>query len=170
MKQAVVLLIAILAGTSLWGQTRHDSDSTKVEAERPASDAHSFMELFSKLERDLALAAQKQDRDFLDVTVAPEFVQRDATDLAHLIPRTEWIQNSLRDYTLDPLSIHSLVIRAFLGSAIVSFAQRPKSGQASDHGANYYFVVDVWAPNHGKWQLTSRFLSPVSAGPERGHP
>jgi|SRR5208282_3852161 hypothetical protein len=170
MKQAVVLLIALLVVTSLRAQTRHDSDSTKPEAERPASDAHSFMELFSKLERDVALAAQKQDRDFLDLTVAPEFVERDATDPDHLIPRTDWIPNSLRDYNLDPLSIHSLVIRAFLGTAIVSFAQRPKASQAADHSANYYFVVDVWAPNHGKWQLTSRFLSPVPVGPERGHP
>jgi len=128
------------------------------------------MELFTKLERDVALAAQKQDHDFLDVTVAPEFVQRDAIDPDRLIPRTEWIQNNLRDYNLDPLSIHSLVIRAFLGTAIVSFAQRPKSSQPADHSANYYFVVDVWAPNHGKWQLTSRFLSPVSVGSERGHP
>jgi len=170
MKQAVVLLIALLAVTALRGQTRHDSDSMKPEPERPASDAHSFMELFSKLERDVALAAQKRDHDFLEVTVAPEFVQRDATDPDYLIGRTQWIQNSLRDYNLDPLSIHSLVIRAFLGTAIVSFAQRPKASPAADHSANYYFVVDVWAPNHGKWQLTSRFLSPVSVGPETGHP
>ena len=116
----------------------------KSEEQRPASDAHSFMELFGKLERDWGLAAEKKDQKSLDEIMADEFIERDATDPDNVITRTKWMQERLSDYKLDPLQIRSMTIRAFLGNVVVSFVQKQKATQNGAGRSAEYFIVDVW--------------------------
>ena len=136
---------------------RRRENVTPLE-DRPASDSRSFMELFTKLERDLVLAAQKKDRTSLDGLVAAGFTERTAIDPEHPVARAEWIEKALPDYRLDPMGVRSMVIRAFMGNALVSFVQKqaPSAVDSRD-----YFIVDLWVVNQGKWQLASRFVSPV---------
>ena len=63
------------------------------------------MELFTKLERDLVLAAQKKDRTSLDALVAAGFTERTAIDPEHPVARAEWIEKALPDYRLDPMVV-----------------------------------------------------------------
>ncbi len=98
------------------------------EEDRPASDAHSFVELFSKLERDLEVAAQSKAQVSLEALVAPEFIERSAVRPELSVPRSEWMGRVLPAYRLDPVGIRSMVIRAFLGNAIVSFVQKQAAG------------------------------------------
>ncbi len=134
------------------------SEDVTPQKDRPAADSHSFMELFTKLERDLVLAAQEKDRTSLDALVAAGFTERTAIDPEHPVARAEWIEKVLPDYRLDPMGVRSMVIRAFLGNALVSFVQKqaPSAVDSRD-----YFIVDLWVVNQGKWQLASRFVSPV---------
>ncbi len=98
----------------------------------------------------------------LNEIMADEFIERDATDPENMITRTKWIQERLSDYKLDPLQIRSMTIRAFLGNAVVSFVQKQKVPQNAASRNAEYFIVDVWVANHGKWQVASRFSSPIS--------
>ena len=61
------------------------------------------MELFTKLERDLVLAAQKKDQTALDALIAPEFSERTATHPEHPVARAEWMEKTLPAYRLDPV-------------------------------------------------------------------
>ena len=144
-------------------QEKAKGEQVTPEGDRPASDAHSFMELFTKLERDLEVAAQAKSQGALAALVAPEFIERSAARPELPVPRSEWMGKVLPAYRLDPVGIRSMVIRAFLGNAIVSFVQKQAAGGPREAGTREYFIVDLWVVNQGKWQLASRFVSPVGA-------
>jgi len=161
MRKVWFCLLLLSLVTPAAAQERSKGEDVTPERDRPASDAHSFVELFTKLERDLELAAHTKNQTSLDALVAPEFTERAAIDPEHPVARTEWMEKVLPDYKLDPLGIRSMVIRAFLGNAVVSFVQKqevPASGGAANRD---YFIVDLWVVNQGKWQVASRFMSPV---------
>ncbi len=162
MREAVFLVVLFSVAMPVVAQSKHKPEDVKSEEQRPASDAHSFMELFGKLERDWGLAAEKRDQKTLNEIMADEFIERDATDPETVLTRTKWMQKRLSDYTLDPLQIRSMTIRAFLGNAVVSFVQKQKATQNGAGRSAEYFIVDVWVANHGKWQVASRFSSVVS--------
>jgi hypothetical protein len=162
MRRAVLLAVLLSVAVPVVPQSKHNSEDVKSEEQRPASDAHSFMELFGKLERDWGLAVEKKDQKSLNEIMADEFIERDATDPENTITRTKWMQKRLSDYKLDPLQIRSMTIRAFLGNAVVSFVQKQKATQNGAGRSAKYFIVDIWVANHGKWQVASRFSSVVS--------
>src|SRR5713101_4477181 len=162
MRQALLLALLFSVAVPVVAQKKHKPpEEARSEEQRPASDAHSFTELFGKLERDWGLAAEKKEKS-VDEIMADEFIERDATDPENVITRTKWMQERLSDYTLDPLQIRSMTIRAFLGNAVVSFVQKEKATQNGAGRSAEYFIVDVWVANHGKWQVASRFSSVVS--------
>jgi len=168
MRQAVLLALSLSVVMPVGAQSKRGSEDVKSESQRPASDAHSFMELFGKLERDWGLAAEQNNQKSLNEIMATEFIERDAADPENMITRTNWMQKRLSDYKLDPLQIRSMTIRAFLGNAVVSFVQKQKTNQSGEGGSYDHFIVDVWVANHGKWQVVSRFSSLViPAGVER---
>jgi len=162
-KKASLLAILLYLVATVSAQRTHKPETGKPEAERPATDAHSFMELFSKLERDWGLAVQKKDEGYLDGVVATEFVERDAIDPDHIVTRAEWMESNLRDYVLDPFAIRSMTVRAFLGNAVVSFVQKQKDNPSDHSRGSDYFIVDVWVTNQGKWQVASRSISLVTS-------
>jgi Domain of unknown function (DUF4440) len=163
MKQAVLFVVLFSLTVPVVAQSKRNPDNVKSEEERTAADAHSFMELFGKLERDWGLAAERKDQLSLNEIMAGEFIERNAADPENTITKTRWMQERLTNYKLDPLQIRSMTIRAFLGNAVVSFVQRQKATQDGAGQSGEYFIIDVWVANHGKWQVASRFLSVVSA-------
>ena len=152
---ALAILHLLALPLAAQAQRQHSATEKSIENRR-ASDSHSFMELFNKLERDWGLAVQKKDRAFLDSIVAPEFIERDAADPRHTITRSEWMDKNLANYTLDPLSVQSMTIRAFLGNAVVSFVQKQTVSDSST--PDDYFIVDLWVTNNGQWRVASRFI------------
>lgn len=161
MRNALHFAVLILLVASLAAQKKHKPEGVKSEEERSASDARSFMELFSKLERDWAVAVQKNDQGSLDAIVANEFVERDAAYPDKTVTRAEWMKKNIKDYGLDPLAIRSMTVRAFLGNAVVTFVQKQKAAPSGTNQSGVYLIVDLWVNNHGKWQVASRSLSPV---------
>lgn len=158
------VLFAILLCLCLPSQAqrkKHKSETSTPESARSAENAHSFMELFSKLERDWMLAVQKKDQAALDALLAPEFIERRSTDPEHDVLRADWMQEALSHYKLESFSARETEIRAFLGSAVVSFVQSQKATVSGADRSGEFFIVDLWVVNHGKWQAAARFLSPV---------
>ena len=159
MRKIWLLPLLLILALPVAAQKKHKSEDVTPEGQRSASNAHSFMELFSKLERDWASAALKKDEVSLDAFLAPEFNERDANNPDRTITRLEWMKASLQDYRLDPLSIRSMSIRAFIASAVVSFVQKETTMPSDAGRCGNYFIVDVWVINHDKWQVASRTLS-----------
>ena len=142
-------------------QRKHKAETSTPESERSAQNAHSFMEMFSKLERDWMLAVQKKDKSALDALLAPEFLERRSTDPGHDVPRADWMQDALNNYKLDSFSARDMVIRAFLGVAVVSFVESQQATIKGKESSGDRFIVDVWETNHGKWQPAARFVAPM---------
>ena len=158
-----MLLLGLTICTCLpvLAQTKHKKAKETTEAERPASDARSFMELFTKLERDWLLAVQHKDKQALENVLAPEFILRRSSDPEHPILRANWIQDALNNWDPRTFKQREMAIRAFASNAIVSFVE---TQQASVNGRNKtedYFIVDLWVVNHGDWQIAARYLSPI---------
>jgi hypothetical protein len=161
-KIALLLVLALLLpGSTSAQRKKREKEPQTPEAERPASEAHSFMELFTKLERDWMSAVQKKDRNALDEILAPEFMVRTAVDPKHPISRAEWMQDMLMNYEIRSYSFSDVTIRAFLGVAIVSFVETQKGTIRGKESSGDWFIVDIWETNHGKWQPAARFVAPT---------
>ena len=139
--------------------SKHERETPQQE--RSASDARSFLELFTKLERDWIQAEQRRDGAALDAMLAPEFTLRSSESPEHPVPRAEWIQRALSSYDIHSYSHRAIVIRAFLGAAVVSFVQSQKATLDGKDCSGDYLIVDLWETNHDKWQLSSRFMAPA---------
>jgi len=161
MRNALLLTSILCLCLSSQAQRKHKSEAVTPEAERSAKNAHSFMEMFSKLERDWMLAVQKKDKAALDALLAPEFIERRATDPGHDVRRADWIEDALNNYKLDSFGAQDMVIRAFLGEAVVSFVQARKATAAGADRSGNFFIVDLWVVNHGNWQVAARYASPM---------
>jgi len=158
----LLLLLALLLPGSSSAQRKKDKETQTPEAERQAADAHSFMELFTKLERDWMNAVQKKDREALDAVLAPEFMVRTSVDPEHPVSRADWMQDALTNYEIQSFSFRDMTIRAFLGVAVVSFVESRQATVKGKDSSGDRFIVDIWETNHGKWQPASRFVAPMA--------
>lgn len=156
------LFLSLCLDTPCAAQAVHKQERETPEKERPASDAHSFMELFTKLERDWTQAVQKKDKTALDAILAPEFMLRTSENPENPLPRAEWIQHALTSYDIRSFSHRVMAIRAFMGVAVVSFVESQQATIDGKDCSGDYFIVDLWEANHGKWQISARYVAPVA--------
>jgi hypothetical protein len=162
---ALLLVLALLLPVNTLAQRKKREKETQTpQAERQAADSHSFMELFTKLERDWMNAAQKKDREALDELLAPEFMMRTAADPEHPVSRAEWIQDMLTNHDVQSYSFRDVTIRAFLGVTVVSFIESQQAMIKGKESSGDWLVVDIWETNHGKWQPAVRFVAPTGKG------
>ena len=161
MRTALLLGLIICACLPGSAQTKHTKEKETPEAERPASDARSFMELFTKLERDWLLAVQHKNKEALDTILAPEFIVRSSSDPEHPIARANWIQDALNHWDIRSFSHRGMAIRAFASEALVSFVETQQATINGRETSGDYFIVDLWVVNHGNWQVAARYLAPM---------
>ena len=163
MKKGFALLLLFVAVPCLFAQKKkHQEKSEQAAEQRPATDARSFMELFTKLERDWADAIQRKDRAALDAILAPEFLVRTAADPEHPIERAEWVNDTLSKYQLRSYTNRAMVIRAFLGVAVVSFIQSQQVSVAGKDRHSEYLIVDLWETDSNKiWHPAARYIAAV---------
>ncbi len=159
---ALLVVLALLVPANVFAQRKeHKPEQQTPEVERSASDAHSFMELFTKLERDWMGACQRKDRNALEDILAPEFIVRASSDPEHPVGRADWIQDALTNHQITSYGFRAMTIRAFLGVAIVSFVQSEQATMSGTKSNTDSLIVDIWEANHGKWQPAARFVAPV---------
>ncbi len=163
MKRSTLLFVLALLLSGNAAAQRKERKGTP-ETERQASDARSFMELFTKLERDWMNAVQKRDRDALDAILAPEFIVRTSADPEHPVSRADWMQDVLTNYEVRSYDFREVTIRAFLGVAIVSFIESQQATIKGKESSGDLFIVDIWETNREKWQPAARFVAPTGKG------
>jgi hypothetical protein len=159
-KWVALLVLALWIPSSLVAQKKSKEEHETLEVERSASDAHSFMELFTKLERDWINGMQRKDKTALEEMVAPEFMVRTSVDPDHPVMRADWIQDVLTNCDIRSYKHRGMAIRAFLGVAIVSFVQSQQATVGGKDRSGDYLIVDLWVTNHGKWQAAARYIAP----------
>ena len=159
-RSAVLALWSLLCLASpCIAQRVHKEKPESSEAERPASDSHSFMELFAKLERGWVEAVQKKDGAAMDAILAPEFMFWTSENPENPMPRADFVQNMLTGYDIRSFRHRTMAIRAFLGVAVVSFVESEHEiVEGKNHGGDR-FIIDLWEVNHEKWQLAARYVS-----------
>lgn len=162
MRNRALLLFVLYVCLPVAAQTLHKNKSEVSERDRPASDAHSFMELFSKLENGVTLAIQHKNTSELDTVLAPEFIVRSADNPEHPTLRADWIRQ-VSNWSLRSYDLRAFAIRAFANEAIVSYVENQQGTFAGQDRSGDYFVVDLWVVTHGNWQLAARYLSLVTA-------
>jgi Domain of unknown function (DUF4440) len=162
MRHLWLLLIAVclMLSSDAYTQTEKKEQATP-EPDRTAENAHSFMELFTKLERDWMLAVQHRDRTALESLIAPEFVARNAHDPGESVVRAAWIDKALQTSELRSFEISNMAIRSFRGNAVVSFEERQQLTTKGTDQIKRYFIVEVWVANRNRWQAASRFTSEI---------
>jgi hypothetical protein len=163
MRRPYLLVLLLLLSVAVPGAAQNTDRGAQesVSKEAPVSEARSFEVLFTRLERDWIEAVQKKDKNALDAVLAPEFTLRSSEDPENPLARADWIERALTSYEIRSFSHRAMAIRAFLRVAVVSFVQ---SQQAMIGGKDYSrdcLIVDVWEANHGRWQVSARYIAPV---------
>jgi hypothetical protein len=147
-------------------QQVHKTDSDAVmEQDRPLADSRSFMELFTKLENQCSTAIEEKDRAGLEAILAPEFTVRNAQTPQVLTARGAWISDVLTQPETKSFNRSAMAIRAFMGVAIVSFAQNDRQRISGRDRNIRSFIVDIWKVDHNQWLIAERFLFPVGGVP-----
>ena len=146
----------------LAAQVNRKHEPAASQSERPASDAHSFPELFTKLESDWIQAAQRKDEAALDSILAPEFTLLSSESPENPLLRADWIQRALTGYDIQTYSRRAMAIRAFLGVAVVSFVQTQNATCDGKDCSGDYLIVDLWETNHNRWQVSARYMAPAA--------
>ena len=159
------LILLCMAGPCV-AQAGQQREGRKSEEERSASESHSYMELFTKLERDWSQAIQKKDKAALEATLAPEFIYRSSEDPENPLLRADWMQQALMSSNIRAFSQRAIAIRAFLGVAVLSFVQREQSTVDGKDRSDDYFIVDLWEGHQGKWQVAARYRAPAGSRPD----
>lgn len=161
-KIGLLLAGVLLLSLNVAAQNKKQKETQATEVERQTSDARSFIELFTKLERNLMDAVQKKDREAIDATLAPEFTVRSSVDPEHPVSRIEWMQDTLTKDDVRSHRIRSVTIRAFLSVAVVSFIESEEAPTQGKKSRSDQLIVDIWETIHGKWQPALRFISPLA--------
>jgi hypothetical protein len=113
---------------------------------------------FHDLERQLTIAAQKNDQSTLNRLLANEFEVWTPAPPGDPVPRAAWLTHKTPGAP-DAFSIRQMAVRALDDHAVASFVLIEGTGarQAAE------FIVDVWSRSGGEWKLTDRYTSPVPA-------
>lgn len=146
-------------------QQVHTPEKPVAEKDRPASDAHSFQELFQTLERNWIEAVQRRDSDAVDALLAPEFMSWTSEDPENPTPRAEWVQHAFAHVESGTLTPGAMSIRAFVGSALVSFQLTHTDVIDGKQQTQRYFIIDLWEVNHGRWQVADRYVTHAGKPP-----
>lgn len=159
---ALLALLLLLSPVDLYAAQRGQQQERPKPVEgSPASESRSYVELFTKLERDWIQAVQEKDKTALDAILAPEFMLRTSENPERPQPRADWIHLALTRYDIRSFSQRAMAIRAFLGVAVVSFMQSEHATLDGKDRSGDYLVVDLWEANHGKWQVSARYVAPI---------
>jgi Domain of unknown function (DUF4440) len=156
------LVLLLTLATPCTAQSANQRRRETTQSEKPASDARSFMELFTNLERDWIQAVQRKDEATLESILAPEFMLRSSEEAENPQFRAAWIHQALNSYHIRTYDHRAMVIRAFLGVAVVSFVQRQQATMDGKDCSGDYLIVDLWESNHNKWQVSARYMAPIS--------
>ena len=158
---ANILILIMSTAVLCAAQVTHAPEKQTPEKDRSASNAHSFTEMFSKLEADFSRAVQDKDEGGVEAMLAPEFMLRTSRDPENPLPRTESIQYVLASCQLRSFTQRAFAIRAFIGVAVVSFVESRQGTIGGKDCSGNYLVVDLWEANHGKWQISDRYSARV---------
>jgi hypothetical protein len=162
-RKAILLLLMVCFCLPVLAQKKvHEKNAGTPEKDRAASDAHSFVEMFTKLENGAASAVQHKDGPALEAILASEFIVRNSGDAEHPILRADWIQQVMSKWNMRSFDLRAFAIRAFANEAIVSYVQSQRAIFDNQNRDGEFFVVDLWVVNHGDWQLAARYISPVN--------
>ena len=120
---------------------------TSVSAQRPVLSTQQILE---KLERDWVDALKRNDADFVDTILAPEFVSTFADgsrgDRAHELQEVKAFNQQV-----DEWAVGEFTVRVFNDAAVVWFTQRmvgPVQGVPTEIVTRY---MDVFVNRDGKW-------------------
>ena len=160
----VALLMVIAISVSSYAQTTR----RKEKRESGEGGARSFVQLFTRLERDWTTAIQKHDTAALDKLLAPEFIVRTTADPERVINRSDWLEKIVPTYKIDSFSQSGMTVRVFHGDiALVSFVQSQKATVNNSHENGKFLVVDVWIANRAssQWQPAQRYWAAIRGRP-----
>jgi hypothetical protein len=154
----------VIAGVAVNRPLPVAQSTNQGNQEKPASEPRSFMELFTKLERDWTQAVQEKNKTALESILAPEFMLRSSDNPENPLSRADWIQLALTRSDIRSFTHRAMAIRAFLRVAAVSFVQSQHATMDGKDRSGDYFIVDLWEVNNDKWQVCARYITPVSDG------
>ena len=128
-------------------------------AQRPVLSTQQILE---KLERDWVDALKRNDADFVDTVLAPEFVSTfaDGTrgDRAHELQEVKAFNQQVDEWEVGEFSV-----KVFNDAAVVWFTQRmvgPVQGKPTEIITRY---MDVFVNRDGKWLCVASQSTKVSA-------
>jgi len=123
------------------------------------SDATADRVELAKLEEEWMSAMQARDMDRLEELVSPGF----RFTAIHLSPepftREQWMGAAREGYTIVSFAYEHMDVDVFGDTGIIHARYSQVANYESTNLSNVFRLTDVWAREHGRWQVVARHSS-----------
>ena len=167
MTRLIVGLVCFAVASSMsFTLNRHEQPRRQLT---PATDVDTKLtEEASLSEHQLCDAILHKDASMLNRLVGPEYTLRVADIPQASLPRTIWIDNTLRRLQPESCEQHHVVARRLANDlAVVSLVWGQKGSTDGRDFSGDFYVVDFWKKRGGSWQIIARYSSPIGKPPDR---
>jgi hypothetical protein len=125
-------------------------------------------EAMQRAERDFWDAIMHMDAEAIDRFVAPDYTLRIADIPESSLPRTMWMDNTLKRLKPEWYQLQHLAARRLSDDlAVVSLLGATKATMSGRDYSGSFYLVDLWRKRGEQWQIIARYSSPVGQPPER---
>jgi hypothetical protein len=150
-----------------WRQALPDSEKpAAVEEATPAAGAEESSEMIEKrltaLERKLMESAKLHDAAALKRIIADDFTHTNAQATGATVDKAAYIEQTVRDLTLNSYSFDKLTIRVYGTTAIVNASYKQQALSAGKDVSGEFVVTDVWVKQDNRWRVVARHVSQLS--------
>ncbi len=119
--------------------------------------------MFSQLESELESGIQHDDSSALNRLLSEDFEVWTPAPPGQPIPREDWLQQQSTAAKIESFHVAQMAVRGLAENISIASFVLSETQQASGHPVQkLFFVVDVWKKSGQQWQLTDRYLAPVT--------
>ncbi|MDT5155875.1 MAG: hypothetical protein QOH51_232 [Acidobacteriota bacterium] len=147
-----------------WRQALPDSEKPGTVEDAPAAaGAEESPEMIEKrlaaLERKLMESAKLHDSAALKRIIADDFTNTNAQATGATVNKDAYIEQTVRDLTLNSYSFDKLTVRIYGTTAIVNASYKQQAVAAGKDASGEFVVTDVWVKQDKRWRVVARHTS-----------
>jgi ketosteroid isomerase-like protein len=136
-------------------------DVAKVAGKAGVESFEQIEKRLNTLERRWMDAVKLHDAATLKRLLADDFTLTSALLTGTAQDKTQYVENTLRDWQLKSYDFDKLNVRVYGDTALVSALYKQEAVVAGRESSGNFLLTDVWVKQDGRWHVVSRHTSQV---------
>ena len=167
MKHGCIFCLILVTSCMLFAQSDSSAKPTEsalkpdaLQGSPKITTATRGVQQFWELERNLAEAFEKKDKNAMGKFLNDDFKVWMPNQTGSAVGREDWLASGHENPT--PLRMVQMAVQFYQDVAVVKFVGQVKVEAGSKGSPQQYFVVDLWEKNDQGWELTNRYMAAIN--------